>query len=66
MAAGGGSGFGPTGVVFETGTRPGNGLITITYDASGRSCGGGPGCRTGRGGPPVHRLTGPRLAGAGV
>ena len=28
---GGGSGFGPMGVVFETGVREGNGLITVTY-----------------------------------
>ena len=39
---GGGSGFGPAGVAFETGSRPGNGLITITYDARGRSCGAAP------------------------
>jgi hypothetical protein len=28
---GGGSGFGPPGVVFETGVRAGDGLVTITY-----------------------------------
>jgi hypothetical protein len=28
---GGGSGFGPPGVVFETGVRSGDGLVTITY-----------------------------------
>ena len=28
----------PAGVAFETGARPGNGVVTITYDASGASC----------------------------
>jgi Glycine rich protein len=28
---GGGSGFGPAGVVFESGVRPGDGLVTVTY-----------------------------------
>jgi hypothetical protein len=28
---GGGSGFGPNGVVFDSGARSGNGLVTITY-----------------------------------
>ena len=30
-AGGGGSGFGPAGTQFETGTRSGDGLVTITY-----------------------------------
>jgi Glycine rich protein len=30
-SGGGGSGFGPTGTVFETGVRSGNGLVTIAY-----------------------------------
>jgi VCBS repeat-containing protein len=29
---GGGSGFGPPGVVFQSGVRAGNGLVTVTYD----------------------------------
>jgi hypothetical protein len=29
-------------VAFETGARPGNGLITITYDAGGGSCAAAP------------------------
>ena len=60
---GGGPGFGPTGVAFETGSRPGNGLITVTYDASGRSCGAAPAAAPVApvsGGPPVHRLSRPR------
>ena len=32
--AGGGSGHGPPGTVFETGVRAGNGLVTITYESS--------------------------------
>jgi len=32
--AGGGSGFGPPGVVFETGVRDRDGLVTITYGAN--------------------------------
>ena len=31
QGGGGGSGFGPPGVVFETGVREGDGLVTITY-----------------------------------
>jgi Glycine rich protein len=31
QGGGGGSGFGPPGVVFETGVRAGDGLVTITY-----------------------------------
>lgn len=31
QGGGGGSGFGPPGVVFETGVRGGDGLVTITY-----------------------------------
>jgi Glycine rich protein len=33
QGGGGGSGFGPPGVVFETGVRQGDGLVTITYPA---------------------------------
>jgi glycine rich protein len=31
QGGGGGSGFGPPGVVFETGVRSGDGLVTVTY-----------------------------------
>ena len=34
QAGGGGSGFGPPGVVFETGVRDRDGLVTITYRAN--------------------------------
>jgi hypothetical protein len=39
---GGGSGFGPPGVVFETGVRSGDGLVTITYDPAVNTCGAAP------------------------
>jgi hypothetical protein len=39
---GGGSGFGPPGVVFETGVRSGDGLVTITYDPAVNTCGAVP------------------------
>jgi hypothetical protein len=35
---GGGSGYGPAGVIFETGVRTGNGTVTITYDTATDSC----------------------------
>jgi hypothetical protein len=36
---GGGSGFGPAGVSYETGVQAGDGVVTITYDAEGETCG---------------------------
>jgi hypothetical protein len=36
---GGGSGLGPAGVAFETGVQTGDGLVTITYDPDGETCG---------------------------
>jgi Bacterial Ig-like domain (group 3)/Glycine rich protein len=36
-SGGGGSGFGPAGVVFQTGIRSGNGLITVTYTPTATS-----------------------------
>jgi hypothetical protein len=35
---GGGSGFGPTGVTFETGVREGDGVLTITFDPDAGGC----------------------------
>jgi hypothetical protein len=35
---GGGSGFGPVGVVLQTGVQAGDGLVTITFDAEAETC----------------------------
>lgn len=35
---GGGSGFGPAGVVLQTGVRAGAGMVTITYDPEAGTC----------------------------
>jgi hypothetical protein len=38
VGGGGGSGFGPAGVAFETGVREGDGVVTITYDPAAGGC----------------------------
>jgi hypothetical protein len=38
VGGGGGSGFGPAGVAFETGVREGDGVVTITYDPDAGGC----------------------------
>ena len=35
---GGGSGFGPAGVAFQTGVQAGNGAVSITYDPAVETC----------------------------